>query len=206
MWDMSRAGDRPVPVVTALSVRSGRVAVELDGAPWRTVPVRAVADAGLAVGLELDRERARALGRSLRRQRARDAAVRALARREHSRASLASRLDRAGVRSEDRDAAIESAVRAGLVDDGRFAEARARALAARGAGDRLVLDDLGRQGVDEETARAALATLEPEALRASRTVATRGASLRTLRYLASRGFSEESLEPLVADLETRALG
>jgi len=200
------AGSRPVPVVTALSVRGASVAVELDGAPWRTLPLSAVAEAGLVPGLELDRERARALGRALRGQRARDTAVRALARREHSRASLASRLDRAGVRAADRDATIETAVRGGWVDDTRFAEARARTLAARDAGDLLVLDDLCRHGVAEETARAALATLEAERDRAVRAVAGRGASLRTLRYLAARGFSEESLEPLVADLEGRSLG
>jgi hypothetical protein len=51
-----------------------------------------------------------------------------------------------------------------------------------------------------------LATLEPEAVRASGIVASRGATARTLRYLAARGFSEDSLEGLVADLESRALG
>jgi hypothetical protein len=69
-----------------------------------------------------------------------------------------------------------------------------------------VLADLERNGVDDATARAGLASLEPEGARAARIVASRGASERTLRYLASRGFSEESLEGLVADLESRALG
>ena len=75
-----------------------------------------------------------------------------------------------------------------------------------GAGDLLVLDDLERNGVDDATARASLASLEPEPDRAARIVASRGVSERTLRYLASRGFSEESLDGLVADLESRALG
>ncbi|HKY23774.1 MAG TPA: RecX family transcriptional regulator [Gaiella sp.] len=195
-----------MPVVTALRVRGARVVVELDGSPWRTLPLSAAAEAGLVVGLELDRERARTLGRALRRQRAREAAVRALSRREHSQASLAARLDRAGVRAQDRDAVLETAVRAGWVDDARFAETRARTLVTSGAGDRLVLDDLRRHGVDDETAQAVLETIEPEHARVSRAVEARGVSLRTLRYLAARGFSEESLEPLVAELETRALG
>jgi regulatory protein len=192
--------------VTALRERLGSVAIELDGAPWRTVPVAVAAEAGLRLGCELDRERARALGRALRRHHAREAAVRAVARRDHSRASLDARLGRTGVRPRDRSDTIEAATRAGLVDDARFAAARARTLASRGAGDLLVRADLERNGVDEACARAALATLEPEAVRASRIVAARGASLRTLRYLAARGYSEESLEGLVADLETRALG
>ena len=195
-----------MPTVTALKERRGSVAIELDGAPWRTVPVAVAAESRLTLGCELDRERARSIGRALRRHRARDAAVRAVARRDHSRASLVARLERAGVRPRERGDAIDAATRAGLVDDARFAEARAKALADRGAGDLLVLGDLERNGVDDATAHAALATLEPEAVRASGIVASRGATARTLRYLATRGFSEDSLEGLVADLESRALG
>lgn len=195
-----------MPTVTALKERRGSVAIELDGAPWRTVPVAVAAESRLTLGCELDRERARSIGRALRRHRARDAAVRAVARRDHSRASLDARLECAGVRLRERGDAIDAATRAGLVDDARFAEARAKALADRGAGDLLVLGDLERNGVDDATAYAALATLEPEAVRASGIVASRGATARTLRYLATRGFSEDSLEGLVADLESRALG
>ena len=192
--------------VTALREHHGLVAVELDGGSWRTVPVAVAAEARLTVGCSLDRERARTLGRALRRHRARAAAVRAVAHRDHSRATLDARLERSGVRATERIETIEAAARAGLVDDARFAEARARQLASRGAGDLLVLDDLERNGVDDVTARASVATLDPEGVRATRIVASRGLSERTLRYLASRGFSEESLEGLVADLESRALG
>lgn len=195
-----------MPVVTALRAERGSVAVELDGSPWRTVPVAAAAEARLTVGCDLDRARARALGRALRRDRARSAAVRAVARREHSRASLEARLERAGVRPRERDETLAAAERAGLVDDARVAEARARHLAARGAGNLLVLADLERQGVDDALARAAVDALDPEALRVSRVVASRGATARTLRHLAAKGFSEEALEGLVADLESGALG
>jgi len=195
-----------VATVTALRERGTLVAIELDGGPWRTVPVPAAAEARLAVGCELDRERSRALARALRRHRARDVAVRAVARREHSRASLDARLERSGIRPSERAEAVDAASRAGLVDDRRFAEARAHQLAARGAGDLLVLDELERNGVDDATARAVLAMLEPESVRASRIVADRGTSARTLRYLASRGYSEEAVESLIADLESRALG
>ena len=194
-----------MPTVTALKERRGSVAIELDGAPWRTVPVAVAAESRLTLGCELDRERARSIGRALRRHRARDAAVRAVARRDHSRASLDARLGRAGVRPRERGDAIDAATRDGLVDDARFAEARVTAIADRGAGDLLVLGDLERNGVDDATAYAALATLEPEAVRASGIVASRGATARTLRYLAAWGFSEDSLEGLVADLESRAL-
>ncbi len=42
--------------------------------------------------------------------------------------------------------------------------------------------------------------LEPEAARATRIVAARGRSARTLRYLAVRGFTAESVEELIAEV------
>lgn len=195
-----------MPIVTALRPLRDSVAVELDGCPWRTVPGAAAAEARLTVGCELDRERARTLGRALRRHRARDTAVRAVARRDHSRASLEARLERAGVRPRERGDTLAAAERAGLVDDARFAASRAQALGARGSGDLLVLEDLERHGIDERAARAALESLEPEPARAAQIAAARGLSARTLRHLAARGFSEEALEGLVAELESRALG
>jgi len=194
-----------VTTVTALRETRAGVAVELDGLPWRTLPVGAVVEAGLGVGLELDRARVRALARARRRARAEQVALRALARREHSRASLDDRLARAGVAAGERHGVLDRAERTGLVDDARYAERRAEQLAGRGAGDRFVLDDLARHGVADGIAREVVARLEPEPERARRVVEARGASAKTLRYLASRGFTEESLEPLVADLAERAV-
>jgi len=192
--------------VTALrATRGGRVAVELDELPWRVVPAIAVVDAGLSVGLPLERAQARVLARALRRDRAESVTVRALARRDRSRAELEQRLVRAGVREVDRQATLDRAARVGLVDDGRFARARARSLAARGAGDALIREELGRHGVEDDAGRAAVSELEPEVTRAARIVDERGRTARTLRYLASRGFGEESLDGLVAELENRAL-
>jgi regulatory protein len=191
--------------ITALRGRRGRVVVELDGAPWRTLPAEAVVQAGLSVGITLERERVRTLARALRSHRAREVALRALSRRDRSRAELEQRLTDAGVRPTERGDALDRASRAGLVDDSRFAAARARTLAERGAGDRLVLDDLARRGVEPELARAVVSELEPESERAARVVATRGRSVRTLRYLASRGFGHDSLDELIAELENGAL-
>jgi regulatory protein len=192
--------------VTALrATRGGRVAVELDGSPWRVVPAIAVADAGLTVGSPVERAQARVLARALRRDRAESVTVRALARRDRSRSELDERLVRAGVREADRRVTIDRAARVGLVDDARFARARARSLAERGAGDALILEDLARRGIEDGAARVAVSELEPEDARAARIVEVRGRTARTLRYLASRGFGEESLDGLVAELEDRAL-
>jgi regulatory protein len=194
-----------VATVTALRSRRDRVAVELDGAPWRTLPAGAVVEAGLGVGLPLDRERARALARALRRTRARDVALRALAHRDRSRAELEGRLTRAGVRASERQETLDRAAEAGLIDDARYARSRAAALAGRGAGDLLVLDDLERHGVTPELARLAVSELEPEAARAARIVAARGSSPRTLRHLAARGFTRESVDELIAEIEDGTL-
>jgi len=192
-------------VVTALRPSRHGVAVELGGVAWRTLPVSAVVEAGLRVGSELDRERARALARALRRLRAERIAVRAVARRDHSRASLTTRLARAGVADRVREEVLERAEAGGLVDDARFAARRAALLAERGAGDLLVLDDLARHGVDETVARAAVEALSPETERAATILDRRGRSVRTVRYLVSRGFSDAALEPLIADIESGAL-
>jgi regulatory protein len=132
---------------------------------------------------------------------AREAGLRALRARDHTRASLAARLARGGLDEESCQDAVEALVRAGYVDDERFAHGRAVALARRGAGDAMIRDDLERQGVPSVLAAEALAGLEPERIRARRVVAARGRSVRTLRFLAAKGFSEESLEPFVADAE-----
>lgn len=191
--------------VTALRARGARVAVELDGRPWRELSVAAVVEAGLTVGCPLAREQARALAQVLRRERATTVAVRALARRDRSRAELDARLARAGVRDAERRETLDRATHAGLVDDVRFASSRARLLAERGAGDELVLADLRRHGVDDLVAREAVSELVPEADRAARIVEARGHSAQTLRYLAARGFAEESLDDLIAELGDRAL-
>ncbi len=78
-------------------------------------------------------------------------------------------------------------------------------LAARGAGNNLIVDDLERQGVADEEIRAALEALEPESDRVARIVESRGRTPKTARHLASKGFSEETLEPLVADLSADAV-
>jgi regulatory protein len=191
--------------VTALRAHGARIAVELDGRPWRELSVAAVVEARLAVGDPLAREQVRALAQVVRRERATAVAVRALARRDRSRAELDARLARAGVRDAERRETLDRATRTGLVDDVRFASSRSRLLAERGAGDELVLADLGRHGVDDLVAREAVSELVPEADRAARIVEARGRSARTLRYLAARGFAEGSLEDLIAELGDRAL-
>jgi SOS response regulatory protein OraA/RecX len=191
------------PRVTALvEQRGGRVRVELDGTPWRTLPAAAVVRASLLVGTELDRERARELRRALRLAEALDLAGRALARRDRPAASVAELLERRGVAPTARDGAVAALAERGALDDLRFAKARAAALATRGWGDAAIAFDLERQGVHRERIEPALSGLAPEDERAAGIVAAKGATPRTARRLAARGFSEDAVEAafaLVAD-------
>src|SRR5437762_7874962 len=137
-----------MPRVTALRPRGrDRVAVELDGEPWRELPGDAVVRAGVHEGLQLDRERLRLLRRELRRSEALAIANRTLRRRDASRQELAARLARADVPPAARAAAIELLTAVGLVDDERLASATAEALARRGYGDAAVAFRLERLGL-----------------------------------------------------------
>ncbi|HEX9599517.1 MAG TPA: regulatory protein RecX [Gaiellaceae bacterium] len=184
-----------MPTVTRLVVeRRGRVAVELDGTPWRTLPVDVVARAGLTEGRALDRPALRLLRHELRRAEALGFAGRALRRQDLSKRGIAERLARASVAPAAVEESLTVLARAGLVDDARFARTRAGNLAERGYGDAAIRHDLGRQGVAAEVIQQALEGLEAEAERARRLVERRGPGVKTARYLASKGFGEEALE------------
>lgn len=189
-----------MPRVTALRApRPGRVAVELDGARWRTLPLEVVVRVGLTVGEELDRARLRLLRRELRRHEALAAATGALRHRDHSARSLSRKLESRGVTAAEREATLGTLERAGLVDDARFAGSRALTLAERGWGNMAIRADLERHGVDGEPLDAALAGLAPERDRALALAARQGGGARTARWLAARGFDEGALEGLVAE-------
>ena len=129
------------PVVTALRARGrGRVEVELDGRPWRVVPLEVVYAAGLAVGRELDRASARrcaaSCGGSKRAVRRCGRSERATTPPRRSSGGWPSKGTAAAVRRET----VEAAQRAGLVDDRRFAVGRAdapRASRCRRPADRV---------------------------------------------------------------------
>ncbi|HEX6787716.1 MAG TPA: RecX family transcriptional regulator [Gaiellaceae bacterium] len=182
-------------VVTGLRERPrGRVEVDLDGAPWRLVPADAVVRSGLAVGRALDRETARALGRELRRSEALDVALRTLRYRDQTKHRLERRLEQRGTTAEARADAIEALERAGLVDDARVAAGRASALAERGYGDAAIRFALEAEGIPEADVVEALSGLVPEVDRARGLLAARGETLKTVRWLAGKGFDAATLE------------
>ena len=101
---------------------------------------------------------------------------------------------------------VERLVRTGLVDDRRYAETRASALAERGAGNDRIRYELVFAGVEDDVAHAAIQSLATEAERAQRIVDRRGASAKTARYLAGKGFPDDVVHAVIALQRDEALG
>lgn len=134
-----------------------------------------------------------------------EAALRALRHRDLSTADLERRLGSRGFDEEERAVAVATLQRTGVLNDRRFAELRAAALAGRGAGDALIRHDLERAGVDSELVEDAVRLVEPERERVRRIVERRGVDPKAIRYLASKGFADETLAA-VADFGVVASG
>ena len=187
------------PTVTGLRERrGGRVAVELDGKPWRVLPADAVVRTSLAVGRNLDRPKARELARELRRAKALAAATRSLAASSRSQEDLERRLARSRHPATARGDAIAALVRAGLIDDTRVGEARAEVLARRGYGDAAIRADLQRRLIPATAAAEVVAALEPELERARRLLAGQSVTPALIRRLSARGFSRDTLEDVAS--------
>jgi SOS response regulatory protein OraA/RecX len=185
------------PTVTGLREQTrGRVAVELDGRPWRVLPVDAVVGAGLVVGRRLDRPTTRQLAREVRRARALARATRTLATSGRSRSELEHRLAKAGHDRGAREEALATLDRAGLVDDARLAQSRADLMARRGYGDAAIRADLRKRLIPPDAVVEAVCALEPELERARRLIEAKVPDAKVLRRMAGRGFSRETLEEL----------
>jgi regulatory protein len=191
-----------VPRLTALRrARPGTVLLEVDGEPWRRVPDDVVVRAGLAAGVELDRPTLRRLRAELSRARAVGLAARTVARRDVSVRELEDRLARAEVAPSTAVDVVAALQRVGAVDDARFARARAAALAERGYGDAAIGARLESAGVSEGLVREALAELPPESERARALVAREHDRAESVRLLARRGFSADTVEDVLGPLD-----
>jgi regulatory protein len=189
--------------LTALRrARPGRVELDLDGTPWRTVPDEVVVRCGLHAGLVLDRARLRALRTELQRAEALAVAGRALARAPLSRRRLSETLHRRGVKPEAERAAVGTLAAAGLVDDRRLVQARAEALAARGWGDLAIEARLEREGFGAEDLRSAVAGLAPEGKRAAALVRELAKPRpQAWAALGRRGFTPYAIEEALGALD-----
>ena len=135
-----------------------------------------------------------------------EAALRLLRHRDRSAAQIEQELEARDVGADARADALETLRRTGLVDDNRFAERRAATLAGRGAGDAFIRHDLEAAGVEPEVVEDALGRLEDEHERARGIVERRGASPKTARYLAGKGFSTDVVHTAIARAGGQSLG
>jgi regulatory protein len=135
-----------------------------------------------------------------------EAGLASLRYRDLSERELDRKLAKRGFGDAERAEAVATLRRTGLLDERRFAENRARALASRGAGDALIRHELERVGVAAELVEEALALLEPEHERARAVVGRRGVGARTARYLAAKGFAPEVVSEAVASVPEDELG
>ncbi|HJR95653.1 MAG TPA: regulatory protein RecX [Gaiellaceae bacterium] len=135
-----------------------------------------------------------------------EAALRLLRHRDRSAAQIEQELESRNFGADSRADALETLTRTGLVDDTRFADRRAATLAARGAGDAFIRHDLDAAGVAPDVVEDALDSLEGEHERARRVVERRGASPKTARYLAGKGFSTDVVHDAIARAGDEPLG
>jgi SOS response regulatory protein OraA/RecX len=156
------------------------------------VPEEVVVRTGLLPGMRLERPILRRLRWELKRSEALRVAGRALTRSDVSSRRLGQRLERAGVGGAVADSILETLHETGLVDDPRTARRRAGLLAERGYGDAAIAARLEAEGIDDSTAREAIAELPPERERAAKIPPKR---------LAARGFSAETIEEIVGPLD-----
>ena len=95
----------------------------------------------------------------------------------------------------------------GYLDDQRFAQRRAGPALTGGVGNALIARRSATPGgAGRRLQRRRSPSWSPRRTRAERVAAVRGRTARTARLLARKGFAEESLEALVADLDGRTVG
>ena len=172
----------------------------MDGEPWRTVPDEVVIRCGLAAGVALERPLLRSLRRELRHAEGLAVAARSLRRRDLSSRRLAERLEQAGVAPSAEKSVFQALTDARVLDDTRFAAARASALAERGWGDAAIVARLEAEGIAEGDARDALAGLSPEPARARR-VSSGLERSKAWPLLCRRGFDQETIEAVLGSLD-----
>lgn len=135
-----------------------------------------------------------------------ECALRTLRHRDRSASEIDERLRAQGFTEPEREGAIETLVRTGVLDDGRFARARAASLSTRNAGDAFIRHALVQAGISGSLVDDALETLEPELTRARAVVSARGRGPKTARYLSAKGFSHDAVARAVAGTYDDALG
>jgi regulatory protein len=191
-----------------------RVDVHVDGAFRLRLSAELVLAEPLRVGEEVDEARLAELEAKDQSWKARDAALSLLSYRARTAVELERRLKRKGFDDDVAAATVERLDRLGVVDDAAFAESFVRdRVRLKPRGPRRLAGELRAKGVDEETARAAIAEVmereEATELDLARAAAARWkprtdedparARGRLQSFLARRGFGGDAVRAVVGE-------
>ena len=143
--------------------------------------------------------------------RARNSAMRLLARREHSRAELRGKLVGRGFENDSVEELLQGLEDQDLLSDERFAMSLIASRAETGYGPKRIDLELRNRGVSEELAREALAKAEVDwGQQVTDQVARKFGSdpaqtfpewARRARYLERRGFSQDAIRLAIGNFE-----
>ena len=135
----------------------------------------------------------------------RERALRLLARREHSRAELARKLQAYTGSADDLEALLDELARRKLLSDERYAESRAHAL-SRKFGAARIAHELLAKGLEKGLAERASSTARATEVERARRVrarkfrvppGTREERAKQMRFLQSRGFSFDAIRAVM---------
>lgn len=134
-----------------------------------------------------------------------------LARREHARGELASKLARKGYEPDEIDEALEGLAGDGLQSDARYAEHFVNARAERGQGPARIRNDLAAAGVDGALIEEALSNCGVDWRASAIDVLAKRfgegspedypEKARRMRFLRQRGFGMDEIRAAVGELE-----
>ena len=207
-----------MPVLTGLAPdprQPGYQLVEVDRGRFASLPSAALAALGITRGDAIAPPVWSALELLADVEAAYRAAVRAQTRRPHARADLRRRLLKKQHPGAAVDAALARLAAQELLDDRRFAEHYVATRGQLGRGAMRLLQDLRRQGVEQQVAQEAVTTVLAaegiDAAAALRRVAERRAGQlgdlpptakrrRLLAYLARRGYRGAEVRKVVEEL------
>ena len=131
--------------------------------------------------------------------------MRLLARREHSRAELARKLQTHVQPEEDLESLLDDLVQRKLLSDERYAESRTRQLSRKFGAARIVYE-LRASGIDKELASVASKAIRETEIERAREVwrrkfraapVTREERAKQMRFLQSRGFSFDAIRAAI---------
>jgi regulatory protein len=219
-----RASRTPVPIeipvgvitgITGSARAAGRFDLLVDQQPVARLSIQGIERLRLRVGLEIDASLAAAIAEEATLSRVYDRAMMMLAARGRASGELKRLLVRKGEEARVVATVIERLVAAGFLDDDAFARQFARSKSTTGTSRRRIEQELGRKGVDRETASTAVEETFVEEQVDESVAIDRAAEkkLRTLgkvddltrrrrlySYLARRGFAPDAINGVMSRL------